>query len=504
VGENPIGHSREKADPTKEPVWDAQWARPDLPADALISPCSHLSGSIQAQPSKNYTTRLLLAAGLGSGVRTVDGLATSDDAEAMIRVLRCLGAEIQVKDQADSHGRPSRRQAIIGGIAGKPVLSSEAATTGVIDVGNAGAVLRLALGIASLLPEVQVITHHLDSLGKRPNADLLEALQSLGVTVESGPEGRLPIKMRRSAQSPIGPLEVQVSGRKSSQFLSSLLFLAPLLGQPVTIRVTGGELVSKPAVQQTLEILTQSGISVSVHDDMTTYQVEAGSYDLSETSSVNGDWPGSAAIIAAGAILPGSVQILGLRYDSQGEKASQQVTAAYGARVDPIMSYRPAFAQTGLHITGGQPLTALNFDGDPLTDAVLAMLAPACFASGTTRIHNVHNLRIKECDRISEPLRELRKLGVVCHEGHEIGDEDPDSIHITGNPDGYEGGVVLDGRGDHRVVMLLSVVGMRTRRGVRITGAHHVAKSYPGFFRDLAQLGAEVELIPSESVSSSS
>src|SRR5690606_8159999 len=90
-------------------------------------------------------------------------------------------------------------------------------------------------------------------------------------------------------------------------------------------------------------------------------------------------------------------------------------------------------------------LTAIEFDGDLATDAVLALMGPACFARGRTRFYNVSNLRIKECDRISDPLTELRKIGVKCWEGKQVGDHDPDAIIIDGCPEGYEGGVTVDG-----------------------------------------------------------
>ncbi len=481
---------------TVEP-WDLLWADPGTPADALVFPCNRLHGAIRAQPSKNYTTRHLLAAGLCEGRRILEGLATSDDAAAMVRVLESMGARITLEDLRDAQGRPQHRRAIVDGFGANPRLAGTSERTGVIDVGNAGAVLRLALGIGCLLPEVTFTTTHHDSLGRRPNADLLHTIQSLGIRVESGEDGRLPVTLRSQHRiQGSEPLCLRVSGSLSSQFLSSLLFLAPHLGVPITIEVTGGNLVSQPAVQQTLEILRANGIQVTASPDMLTYRVQPGVFRGPATTTINGDWPGSSAILAAATLLPGEVTIHGLQMDAQGERLSQQVLAAYGAKVQPLLTYRPLLGQVGLTIQGGNGIQNIEFDGDPLTDAVLAMLAPACFAEGTTRIFNVHNLRIKECDRISEPLAELRKIGVQCHEGHEVQDPDPDSIHITGKPEGYDGGVTVEGRGDHRVIMLLTVVGLRTRKGLRIRGAHHVAKSYPGFFRDLHNLGANCQLVP--------
>lgn len=452
-------------------------ARPDVYADAIVYPADQpLRGQVLAQPSKNYTSRYLLAAALAEGESLVRNCATSDDARAMQRGLRAMGAEIEILGSSNGVGEDVR----VVGFGGKPRLRNPGEP---INVGNAGAVLRLLLGVGALLPEVTFVTSHPESLGKRPNADLLRALEQLGC--EAAPaEGFLPITLRgRNLRGGI----VQVSGAKSSQFLSSLLFLAPLVGQPLQIEVTGG-LVSKAPVRQTVEVLRNFGVEIAHTDDLLSFQVNPQSYQSGE-HGVNGDWPGSAALLSAAVVTNGEVHVQGLYNDQQGERESERVLGSFGGNLQLLPNGEGVKTNSA---TGD--LHAVNFDGDLATDAVLALLAPACFAHGRSRFYNVANLRIKECDRITEPLRELRKLGVKCCEGHEVADTDPDAILIEGNPRGYDGGVTVDGRGDHRVIMLLSIVALRCRKPVTITGAHHVAKSYPAFFQHLASLGAKLEL----------
>jgi 3-phosphoshikimate 1-carboxyvinyltransferase len=355
-----------------------------------------------------------------------------------------------------------------------------------VNPGNVGAVLRFLLAVGALLPEVTFVTDHPESLGKRPNGDLLEALEQLGCVVGSD-AGRLPITLRG------GELRggaVTISGAKSSQFLSGLLFLAPLLRESLEVSVKDG-LVSKAPVRQTVEVLRNAGIQLDVAEDLLHYKVQPGSY-RGGMYRVNGDWPGSAALLAAVAVAGGEIELAELLDDEQGEKAAGQVLAEMGAE----FSYKPDGG--GVRLVSNAVLRAVEFDGDLATDAVLALMGAACFAEGRTRFYNVSNLRIKECDRISEPLRELRKLGVKCWEGHEIGDSDPDAIIIEGNPSGYEGGVTVDGRDDHRVIMLLSIVALRCKNPVRILRSHQVAKSYPTYFDHLTTLGARVELQGSE------
>jgi 3-phosphoshikimate 1-carboxyvinyltransferase len=137
-------------------------------------------------------------------------------------------------------------------------------------------------------------------------------------------------------------------------------------------------------------------------------------------------------------------------------------------------------------VTGNGRLTAGEFDGDEFTDGVLAMVAAAVFADGTSRFYNVENLRYKECDRITDFLAELRKAGANVEEKR-------DEIIVHGRPEGVEGGVDIDAHFDHRVIMALTVVGLRAERPLRIRDAHHVAKPYPNYFDHLRALGAQVE-----------
>ena len=138
-------------------------------------------------------------------------------------------------------------------------------------------------------------------------------------------------------------------------------------------------------------------------------------------------------------------------------------------------------------LKGGDVLRGADFDGDRATDAVLAMLPVAAHARGTSRFHGIGNLRLKECDRIAVPVRELRRFGVDC-------DEEPAAIVVRGRPEGYDGGHEAGTHQDHRVAQMLALMGLRSRDGVVVRDAQTVGKSYPDFFRDLIQLGARIDL----------
>lgn len=428
---------------------------------AIIHPTAALSGTIQPPSSKNYTTRYLLVAALAEGESTVRFPARSDDADAMTRCLEALGAKLRWENQTTLH---------VVGFGGRP------RNPGRLDPGNAGAVLRMLMGVGALLDRIEFVTQYTESLGQRQHGDLLDALEQLGAHCQAAEGGRLPVVIEGGR---LHGGKVRVSGARSSQFLSSLLFLAPMVGDPVEIEVVEG-LKSKPLVRTTLEVLRAAGIKVEASDDLMHFRVPSPQHYRPGDYAINGDWPAAAAILAAAAVTESDVTIERLYDDQQGERAVVDVLTQMGAAVrwsPPEVSIR----STG-HLTG------IEFDGDRATDAVLAMAGAACLARGRSRFFNVGNLRLKECDRISEPLAELRKLGVQCR-------EERDAFEIVGSPDGFEGGVELEAHNDHRVIMLLTIVGLRCRRPVTIRDAHHIAKSYPAFFDDLRSLGARIELL---------
>lgn len=428
--------------------------------DVIVTPTPKLSGELQALSSKNYTTRYLLVAALAEGTSTIYYPAHSEDSDAMRRCIRDLGAIIEEDDE----------KIVITGFGRNPKPAAQ------LDVGNAGAVLRFLMAIASLCPDLTFINRYPDSLGKRPHHDLIESLESMGVTIEHN-DGKLPITIKGG--QPMGG-HIKVSGNISSQFLSALLFLTPLLEEDSEIEVLH-DLKSKVVVGQTLEVLEQAGIVIHASDDYMSFRVPGKQSYAAKTYSVQGDYPGSAALLAAAAVTQSDVRIHRLEENSkQGERAV----------IDVLKAMEVPLTQKGgiVDVKGNGKLKAVEFDGDHFTDAVLAMVAAAVFAEGTSRFYNVENLRYKECDRITDYLNELRKAGADVEERQS-------EIIVHGRPEGVEGGVEINAHYDHRVIMALTVVGLRAKAPIRIRDAHHVAKSYPIFFDHMKALGAKVEWV---------
>lgn len=429
--------------------------------DVVVHPAPELRGELRAQPSKNYTTRYLLAAALAVGETRVVGVATSEDAGAMLRCLRDWGAGVELVGE----------DAVIRGFGAHP----RAGVT--LNPGNAGAVARFLMGVAALTTGTTFVTDYPDSLGRRPQGDLLDALERLGARVSSR-EGRLPI----SISGPVRGGVVEVSAERSSQYASALMFLAPLLPVGLDLRLTG-DIKSHAPLRQTLDTLAAFGVRATATEDLSRITIPGAQAYRAGRVMVPGDYPGSAAILAAAALRPGELRLSNLReHDLQGEREAVAVLREMGADI----------TREGdtLIVRGGRPLHAVTRDGDGFTDAVQALTAAAAGAAGTTTWENVYTLRLKECDRISDTRRELERLGVTAS-------ETTDSLSVTG-AERIAGNVTADGHGDHRMIMLLTLLGLRADAPVTITGAHHIRKSYPMFFRHLETLGATFEYLATE------
>lgn len=436
--------------------------------------------------SKYYTLRYLLASLLAEGESLVVAPALSDDTAVLVLAIRALGGAAHWEREERAGG--DRWNLRIVGVGGRPQLPSGAP----LQMGNAGAALRLLLGIGALLPEARFETDHPESLGRRPNSDLLDALRSLGITVEARePGGLLPITLRGGP--PHGGV-VSVSGLNSSQYLSALLYLAPLLADGLTIHVTGG-LRSQPLVHATLRALAAAGIAIEAAPDLLTFHAPGGQTYQPRHFYIPGDIPSTAALIAAAVALGAPLRLDGLAAQDDDLRALLAACDTLGL---PLTS-QPASdgaSETTLLLADAPiswPPARLSeqprrLDGDTIIDSVPTLVALACFLPGETRFENVATLRLKESDRIEDLCAELSRAGADVT-------PQPDAIIVRGRPEGIAGGTTVHAHDDHRLAQALAIVAIRSQRGLTIEGANAVAKSYPWFFDDLSGMGAAVRAV---------
>jgi|SRR5580658_630026 3-phosphoshikimate 1-carboxyvinyltransferase len=420
-----------------------------------IHPARELAGVISPPASKSSSARAILAATLAPGASRIDNVARSNNVLAMGECCQTLGAKVVDSER---------------GIEVTGPASMCAGTT--LCPGNSGIVLRLLMGATAVLRDVTFMTPFLDSLGQRSNSEMVGALRALGVCcTTTGAQDCLPITLDGSS---VHGGEVTISGRRSSQFLSGLLYLGGLLDDELSITVTD-ELKARPMVQTTLNVLRTAGITVAASDDLMHFTIGPAQHFRPATYTVGSDPASTSALLAVAASVDSSVDLENCALEE----------------LDGVLEYLreigvPVVTNgTTLSVRGGGPLKPLDFDGSRAPDAVLPLAALAAHADGTSRFYNIEHLRYKECDRISDFRGELVKAGVAA-------DEKRDELIIHGTPGGVEGGAVVESHYDHGVVFALAVIALRSRSGLTIRDAQYVAQTYPQFFDDLQRIGGRV------------
>lgn len=422
----------------------------------LVVSNSRVSGRVDAPPSKSYTHRGVLAGALADETRVLNPL-WSADTEASMRCARGLGASVENED-GDLR---------IDGVGGEPETPDN-----VLNCGNSGTTTRLFAGAASLVEGLAVLTGD-ESLRSRPNGPLLSSLRELGATARSTRgNGQAPLIVGDALKGG----ETTIDGGVSSQFISSLLFAAPLTDEGATVRIEG-TLKSRPYVDITLEVLEKMGVAVKETDDGFEVPGEQ-SYDAKEFR-VPGDFSSASYPLAAGAVA-GEARVGNLYPSAQGDEMILDVLGSMGASVEWNQNEGVA------RVSGkAEEITGVEFDASDNPDLTPTVAALGAAANGETRIVDAEHVRYKETDRLEAMATELGKMGAVVQ-------EEKDSLVVDGDASELVG-TRVDGRHDHRVVMALAVAALIADGETTIETAESVDVSYPGFAEDLRALGAQVE-----------
>ncbi len=432
-----------------------------------LPPLNAAAGDVQLPGSKSISNRVLLLAALSNGTTTVHDLLASDDTRVMLDALRQLGCGVE-EDGA---------QVRITGLGGHLPRSPAK-----LFLGNAGTAMRpLTAALALLGGEFEL--GGIPRMHERPIGDLVDALRQLGCQIDYlGNDGYPPLRIAQAAGVP--PLQlatpIRVRGDVSSQFLTALLMALPLAAtqQDVVIEVVG-ELISKPYIHITLQLLARFGITVA-HENWQRFTIAAGSrYQSPGDIHVEADASSASYFIAAGAIAAGAegkkdIKILGVGLDSiQGDIRFVDAARAMGARI----TGGPNWLQIG---RGAWPLKAIDLDCNHIPDAAMTLAVMALYAQGTTRLRNIASWRVKETDRIAAMATELRKLGATVEEG-------ADFIAVTppAAVDAWKAASIHT-YDDHRVAMCFSLAAFNPAGlPVRIEDPQCVAKTFPDYFEAL-------------------
>jgi 3-phosphoshikimate 1-carboxyvinyltransferase len=424
-----------------------------------LGPLPGAAGAVRLPGSKSISNRTLLLAALAQGTTRVRDLLDADDVQRMLDALRSLGVELapQLDGSLDVHG--------CGGAF--PVKSAD------LFLGNAGTALRPLTAALALSGGTYKLSG-VPRMHERPIGDLVDALRQLGADIAYlGNEGFPPLRIRPATIRPSG--RVSVRGEVSSQFLTALLMALPLTGEAVTIEVAG-ELISKPYVELTLDLMARFGVRVE-REGWRAFHLPAGSrYASPGELFVEGDASSASYFLAAGAIGGGPVRVLGVgRGSIQGDVRFAQALESLGARVSWGENWIECSAPEG-----GR-LRAFDLDLNHIPDAAMTLAVAALFADGPCRLRNIASWRVKETDRLSAMATELRKVGAQAEDG-------PDYLVVVPPPAArLTPRASIRTYDDHRMAMCFSLVALGGVP-VRIQDPGCVAKTFPDYFERLAQI----------------
>ena len=414
---------------------------------AIIGRADKSPAEIRIPSSKSLSHRYLIAAALADGRSVLNDLADNDDITATVDCLRKLGAVIVREDDST----------LVRGIGG--LLNHD---DSMIDCRESGSTLRFLLPLFAQSGRECIFTGR-GRLMERPQTvyeDLYEMRMS---------EGEIRVRGQ------LKPGRYEIRGDISSQFITGLMFLLPLLNGDSVIEV-GEPFESRSYVQLTADVLAEFGIRIMLEGNTITIPGFQKYHPVTDT--VSGD-DSQAVFFAALAVLNNrQITVSGMNHDShQGDHQFIEIFRNAGVTVDSV--------------TGGYSFAADGFRGMEASlkdcpDLGPMLFAMACRATGDSHFTDVRRLRMKESDRIAAMEEELRKLGCEIS-------SDENSVWIKGKSS-LKGDEELDGHGDHRIVMALAVLASSIDGETVINGAEAVNKSYPDFFEDLKKTGAEVKL----------
>ncbi len=419
-----------------------------------LNPIDKINGEIFLPGSKSLSNRALLIASLANGTTKITNLLVSEDIEHMLNALATLGIEYTLSECGT--------ECVVVGNNGFFDTNEPME----LYLGNAGTAMRpLCAALAASKGEF-VLTGE-PRMKERPIGHLVDALAQLNADIDYlENKDYPPVKIKGKS---LTGHTVSIDGSISSQFLTAILMITPLLTSDTQINIEG-ELVSKPYIDITLNIMSRFGVDVQNNHYQSFTVKGKQSYQAVDKYMVEGDASSASYFLAAGAIKGGEVTVHGVgKLSVQGDKHFADVLEKMGAKV--------TWEDESITVAG-KSLTAVDMDMNHIPDAAMTIATTALFAKGTTSIRNIYNWRVKETDRLTAMATELRKVGAEVIEGE-------DYISIT--PPESLTHAEIDTYNDHRVAMCFSLVAL-SDTAVTINDPKCTAKTFPDYFDKLAQV----------------
>lgn len=416
-----------------------------------IVPVRKLNAEVTVPGSKYFANRVIIMAALASGISVLENVPDNDDINHAIGAIKKLGIGAEKKGTTLT---------INGG--------HEKLKACDIDVGESGTLLRFVTALCSVSKGTSTITGS-ERIKERPILELLDSLNSLGITTESLNSGFPPVKI--SGGSLKGGT-VRMSGNISSQFISAILLISCYAEKDVEI-IMESDPVSKSYIDMTIELMHEFGVEVE-RKGYESFWIMAGQRYTAMEYHIPGDLSSSNYFLAAAAMTQGTIRVNGIdTKKNEGEADFQNILVEMGCMLRKNRSW--------VDVIGLNKLSPVKVDMSSMPDSVQTLAAIAACIEGKTVIRNIGHLRHKESNRIEDTAAELRKLGVSVETS---GDE---MIIIGGkiNPG------IIDPHNDHRLAMSLSLLGL-VNPGIKIMNPECVNKSFPEYWDKLKEIGVEL------------
>lgn len=430
--------------------------------EITLNPMSAVEGEINLPGSKSLSNRALLLAALAHGKTTLTNLLDSDDVRHMLNALKWLGVNYQLSEdklicEVEGLGKAFQWQS---GLA--------------LFLGNAGTAMRPLTAALCLAEPEHAGQHEIILTGEprmkeRPIAHLVDALRQLGAEIQYlEQEGYPPLVIRNTG---LTGGQVKIDGSVSSQFLTALLMALPMAKADTDIEIIG-DLVSKPYIDMTLNMMKVFGVEVD-NQHYQRFLVKGNQrYQSPTTFLVEGDASSASYFLAAGAI-KGKVKVTGVGKNSiQGDRLFADVLAKMGAKI--------TWGDDFIQVEKGE-LKGIDMDMNHIPDAAMTIATTALFAEGETVIRNIHNWRVKETDRLSAMATELRKIGAEVEEGEDFIRIQPLALDKFQQAE-------IETYNDHRIAMCFALIAL-SDTPVTLLDPKCTAKTFPSFFDEFLSLG---------------
>lgn len=411
----------------------------------IIPPESPINSSVTVPGSKSYANRALIIASLTKNSVTLHNLTSFDDTIAMINSLKDLGIVINQKD-GDT--------VVVNSIFELDPINVT------LNAKQSATAFRFLIALCCLIPGTQIITGH-ESLLKRPVEPLIDSLKQLGASIARNDSNEVIISSSQLKSS-----EVDLDASGTSQFLTALLLIAPLIG----LSISAPLIATESYIEITKDIMQTFGVEIASNNGQ--FSVQKQEYEIIEYT-IEPDISSASYFWALAALSGGAIVVEKVDTNSkQGDLQILQILEKMGAHV--------VTSNEGIKVIGNT-LNPVQVDMSNCPDQVQTVAVVAAFASGTTTIHGVQTLRLKETDRLSAIISELKKMNIVA-------ETDGQTLVIHG---GDPKGAVIETYLDHRMAMSFAIAGSRIAN-MKINDSEVVSKTFPDFWDKLQSIGVEI------------